>query len=339
MLQLDNDTPFSAHLSVLPDVEGVDTLFVVLKATFAFQPSMRVAEQQLPVLLADDYMGEPGTSSLRHAGDVHFSRPGTDVILTGDAVAPGAARVERLDVSVSVAGAVHTVRVFGDRQWVSGVQGVRPGSARRFSRMPLIYERAFGGTIRDAAGCVVAAEMRNPVGVGLWPRGSVSAAAGAPLPNLEDPRHPLRVPGECPPPAGTGPVAPSWQPRVGLAGTYDEAWQRGRAPLLPSNFDPRFFHVALTGLTLQRHLMGGEPVRLVGVSATGPQSFNLPTCIPMITVALGAALHRPPVLLERVHLEPSDDRLCMLFRAALPCDKQALKVRAVKLSIQELSLS
>ena len=42
-------------------------------------------------------------------------------------------------------------------------------------------------------------------------------------------------------PAGFGPIPPHWQPRLRYAGTYDEAWQRDRYPLYPTDLDDRFF--------------------------------------------------------------------------------------------------
>ena len=64
---------------------------------------------------------------------------------------------------------------------------------------------------------------------------------GLPVPNLEDPAAPLEQIGQTPPPACLAPIAPSWLPRRLFAGTYDERWQRTRAPYLPDDFDPRFF--------------------------------------------------------------------------------------------------
>ena len=335
MLQLDNETPFETHLSVMPDATGVDTLFVVLKATFALGRQLEIAEEQEPVVVADACKGEPGASSLEVAGEVHLARPGTDVVLTGEAVAPGGRPVDRLDVTVVVAGQGKAVRVFGDRQWYSGAMGIQPGSPRPFARMPLVYERAFGGAMEGS----VAFEARNPVGVGVWADRPASEAVGRPVPNLEDPRRLLQAPGDRPPPACFGPVAPSWQPRAGFAGTYDQQWQRTRAPLLPVDFDARFFNVAPPELTFPGHLQGGEPVQVSGVSPDGLLSFHLPVCRLVATVALGRDLQRPPLSLEKVHIQPGEGRLCLLWRAALPCDKQAMKVRAVHVGLQELSMS
>ncbi len=338
MLQLDNQTPFVTHLSVLPDPAGVDTLNIVLKATFSHDEGVQQAAEQEPVATADAYLAEPGASSLIQAAEVHPTRQGTDVVLIGEAVAPGGRQVEKLDASVSVAGRGRAVRVFGDRQWVNGVNGVQPGRPRPFASMPLVFERAFGGVVRGSDGGVVAHDERNPVGVGMW-SGVPSGAVGSPLPNLEDPGQLLRTPGDCPAPACFGPVAPSWQPRVGFVGTCDEAWQRERAPLLPVDFDPRFFCVAPAGLSFPQHLQGGEPVQLTGVSLAGPLRFSLPVCRPVATVALGRELERPPFWLEKVRLDPGERRFSMLWRASLPCDKQALKIRAVQVSLQELSMS
>jgi hypothetical protein len=47
-----------------------------------------------------------------------------------------------------------------------------------------------------------------------------------------------------PSPAGFGPIACHWQPRVGFAGTYGDAWVANRLPLLPDDFDDRFFQSA-----------------------------------------------------------------------------------------------
>ena len=50
MLQLKNETPFAAAINLFPDPEGIDTLYVTLKATFAIEDGQpAVAEEQVPV--------------------------------------------------------------------------------------------------------------------------------------------------------------------------------------------------------------------------------------------------------------------------------------------------
>ena len=46
MHRLRNTTPFPAGIDIFPDLDGVDTLYVTLKATFTLGPALAVAELQ-----------------------------------------------------------------------------------------------------------------------------------------------------------------------------------------------------------------------------------------------------------------------------------------------------
>ena len=69
MLQIDNQTPFYAVMSVLPDQEGVDTLYVIVKATLVLRPKLALAPVQIPVTLADEYHADPADSSLKQVSE------------------------------------------------------------------------------------------------------------------------------------------------------------------------------------------------------------------------------------------------------------------------------
>lgn len=332
MLQLQNQSAFVPLLNVLPDPDGVDTLHVVAKGTFTLSPRVEVAPVQLPALREDQYWGEPGGSSLRAASDAHLGKPATDVALLGHAWS-GRGRVAELLVALSVAGRRKTIRVVGDRVWRGRGAGVsRP---EPFESMPLVYERAFGGVQRDHRGEVVAAEERNPVGTGFAGTRAPADQAGRKLPNLEDPRCPVERAGDRSVPACFGFVAASWLPRRAFAGTYDGAWARTRAPYLPRDFDRRFFNAASSGLVFDRYLTGGEPVELDGLSRRGPLRLALPTERPEVLVRLGGQTLTPPVRLETVVVEPDEDRVCLTWRATLPCDKAALKIRVVTIAMKK----
>jgi hypothetical protein len=186
VLQLDNQTPFQAAIAVLPDRAGIDTLYVVVKATVTLQPVLSLADAQVPVTMADEYYGDPATSSLRSGSELHLVKPGTDVLLIGSARAPGGRPVPRMQVSMSVAERRKTLLVAGDRVWRDG----RPSNPQPFDSMPLVWERAYGGSHRR--GDRVLAEERNPVGRGFAGGRSAADLQGQPVPNLEDPAAPLQ---------------------------------------------------------------------------------------------------------------------------------------------------
>jgi hypothetical protein len=323
VLQLDNQTPFQAAIAVLPDRAGIDTLYVVVKATVTLQPVLSLADAQVPVTMADEYYGDPATSSLRSGSELHLVKPGTDVLLIGSARAPGGRPVPRMQVSMSVAERRKTLLVAGDRVWRDG----RPSNPQPFDSMPLVWERAYGGSHRR--GDRVLAEERNPVGRGFAGGRSAADLQGQPVPNLEDPAAPLQQSGQTPAPACLAPIAPSWLPRRAYAGTYDEAWQRSRAPYLPDDFNSRFFQSAAPEFVFDRYLQGGEPVQVTGVMPDGPLTFTVPDARLAVAVTIAGLAQEPPVNLETLSIEPDENRACFTWRAAVPCDRQALKVETI----------
>src|SRR5262249_34516660 len=96
------------------------------------------------------------------------------------------------------------------------------------------------------------------------------------LPNVEDPRYLISNPADHVQPIGFGFVAKSWSPRIGFAGTYDDAWRKARAPLLPDDYDPRFTIAASDGVWAANGLYGGEVVDLVQMTPNGRFQFALP---------------------------------------------------------------
>jgi hypothetical protein len=179
------------------------------------------------------------------------------------------------------------------------------------------------------------AEPRNPVGAGFRASDGVRPLAGLALPNIEDPGALISSWKDRPQPGCFAPLAPHWQPRASYAGTYDEAWQKRRAPYLPADFDPRFLQIAAPGLTTPGHLRGGEPVDLRGLTPNGWLQFQLPALRVEAGYQLASGLERRPAALDTVILEPDAARLVMVWRAALPCDKKALKVKEVQIDVQQ----
>jgi hypothetical protein len=324
MLQLDNRSPFAVAIAAFPDERGVDTLVAGVKATYRTAPQLQLSDMQRPVELADRYVDDPTRTGLAAAGELTLPKVGTDVIMIGDARTPGERPAPYAGVSLAVAERKLVVAVFGDRIWES--LG-RISAPQPFLRMPLSWERAFGGFAPERGKDGLRASVRNPVGVGLRNR------VGDPLPNLEDPRAPIMGHGDLPAPVCFAPVAPSWEPRRNHAGTYDAAWVRRRAPYLPADFDRRFFSAAPAPLAFDRFLHGGEPVEAIGVSARGGMRFALPRCDIGLQVRVAGAWERLQPTLQTVTLLPDTDEITLTFVGALACDRKLLAVERVAVDL------
>jgi hypothetical protein len=329
MLQLENKTPFAANMALFPNEHGVDTLYVIVKASFNIGDKWTLLEKQSPPVEADIYYGEPESSSLQYASDYHVGKPSTDIIMNGLACAPDKQEVTQMDVQLQVGNLGKKIRVFGSRQWDQG----RITAPQPFTTMPMVYEKSYGG-MHIIDGEIDSSEKRNPIGVGYSGNRSASEMTGVFLPNLEDPDNLIRTFDDAPNPACFGFLCPGWEPRVKYVGTYDELWQTERAPYLPEDFDKRFFNIAHPDLVATGYLKGGEDVFISGMHPDGNINFKLPS------VSLGAAVHiankehSSPFNLETVLLEPNKLQLSMVWRAAYTCDKKALKIKSIKVSLK-----
>jgi hypothetical protein len=335
VLQFKNRTPFLGTITLFPDADGVDTLFAIVKGTFTLGAEVGIAEEQVPVAMSPEYYADPTSSSLKVASDVSLMKRSTDVLMLGNACAPHGRLTRMLDVGVAVGGVQHVIRVFGDRVWVRSGPAYAATHPEPFELMPLLWERAFGG--RDAAESGQREESRNPAGTGFRASDGQTPVEGTPLPNLEDPRDPIISWKQQPQPVCFAPIPPNWEPRRSYAGTYDEAWQTQRAPYLPDDFDHRYLQIAPAALVTPQPLVGGEIVQVVGMRPEGPMQFTLPAIRPRVQFHLNGTAEEPPLMLDTVIVEPSDNRLQMVWRAALPCDKKALKVREVEATLAQVA--
>jgi len=338
MLEIDNRTPFLVGISPSMDKQGVDWANVAVKGTFDIVSgvaALPVSSEQVPLWAGDQHWGDPATSSIRYASDLGPAKVGTDVALIGHAYAKrGRARMS--DVALQVGPLRKVVRVFGERRWVHVMLSwVFSDPPAEFDRIPLVWERAFGG--RDESDPDQKKhdfERRNPVGTGFAPSGSKARLEGLALPNLEDPRSPITKWKDAPAPACFDFVCPQWMPRSRFAGTYDKAWEKERMPQLPSDYDERTHNAATPELIATPHLRGGEKVVVVGASTLGDLSFSLPQAKLPVTVWMRGGQSVLDPVLDTVVIEPDDRRVSLTWRASLPCPRRFLHIEAVVVTLK-----
>src|SRR4051812_1755422 len=133
--------------------QGELTLTLIVKATFNLVPrgDMTLAEPE-EIVVAEVHHRDNPMRSIRLSSDLAPRLARADVMLTGHACTPAGRRAPvqpvRLAVYRGQALVDKTLHVHGDR---------KDGVPQPFDRIPLVYERAFGGI----------GWQGNPLGVGL----------------------------------------------------------------------------------------------------------------------------------------------------------------------------
>ncbi len=274
---VDNRTDFVVHPQILLTKDG-EKLLTVVKATYLLDPEtgmLELAEQdeQRGVRPADVPWGEPETTPPMFPCDVVGPKGGTDVVIVASGHAPGGEPVPFFDVVAQIGPLSKTLRVFGLRVWAA--DGTDLSEPRPIAEQHIRYDAAWGGCdVTDPTRPVE--EPRNPFGMGVVGDPEVLTHRAAPA--IEDPIELISSIDTKPAPAGWGPLGPSFMPRRGYHGTYDEAWLRDQVPLPPLDSDDRANRCASPGMFADPALRGGEEVSLLNITpGGGAVAFALPT--------------------------------------------------------------
>jgi hypothetical protein len=327
MFDLANETSYAAGRTLICDQDGRDVWIVAAKGTFLIKPdgTTVVADEQEEVLPFPKHFGDPQTTSLKYECDLDYTKPTTDVLLHGHAHAPGGKPATEVDVTMKVGPITKTLHVSGDRSWKQGTLGLRLTDPEPFEKMPITYERAFGGTdLRSDDPGKRGWEPRNPIGTGYTANGS--PFEGQKMPNIGEPSSAVAMLTRRPKAVGFGPVARHWTPRAQLAGTYDAKWEKSRFPLLPTDFNERFFQCAPEDQQAPRYLLGNEEVELRNLTPDGLLKFRLPRVAVRFETTLAGEDIEQRGKLHTVILEPDVPRVIMVWQTCVPCHGKRLKL-------------
>ncbi|NHZ93317.1 DUF2169 domain-containing protein [Massilia sp. CCM 8733] len=267
---------------------------LVVRATFDFAAqgdTITLAQEQHPVVAGDTYAGpassDPLRSVIQEDGDLVPYKPGTDILVSGHARAPGGLACAQWIAGIRVGTLKKLVRLHGPRQFRKHAFGWRLGPASPVESVCLDYRLAYGGCIDVAAALTSDGESdtirhsANPAGIGWLPTsgdyrhlsraGRTSVARWVAeqkvlaAPQIEAPLDPVTHPFSRLPPQGLSAIARWCTPRVDYQGDFDAHWRANRNPLLPENFDARYFQNAPADMVMTPHLRGDETVTMTGL--------------------------------------------------------------------------
>lgn len=332
-MRLEHITGMEAGYTMGMQPDGRELLVVCVKGTFTIPidgEKVQLAEEQVPLVEADTFTGEPGYSSPVYESDYPPHKLYCDVLLNGSAYAPKGRPTTKVRVFLQVGGFSKTFQVVGNRVWEKGLFSYKPSQPQPFTAMPLSYDRAFGGVDanhRDTQ--KLKAFLANPVGRGMHVHLDRKFVEGQPLPNTEELNKPVTRPDGDYTPMSFGPIGRAWQPRVPFAGTYDQNWLDNIFPFLPPDFDDRYYQA--TPLEQQiPYPRGGEPVVLVNLTPEGRTTFQLPEKNMLVWFLLQNGEEKGlPAVMDTIILEPDARRFMLVWRAAMPLKRNMFEVEMV----------
>lgn len=285
-MRLDNQTPVQALAFRQFAPDGSLDCVVSARASFEHRQDRRIAfaAEQEPFLFEDVHDGDPQTGALLRQSGLVPEKPGTDVTFLGASFAPEGRLAPQWQAAIRVGNRLRkALLVTGPRHWLPEAAPPKRGwlGARKMGGGPALsgwhlseptpacavdidWRHAFGGRVLGSTAPDV--HRGNPLGPGLLDlrHGDVEAPVAAH--QLDDPQHPAtdwrQHDAE---PQGFGLIPPWWRQRQRHAGTYDADWLETRHPLLPEDFDPRFWQCAHPDMVVTPHLRGDEEYELTNL--------------------------------------------------------------------------
>lgn len=349
-MKLVNSTPLPAKLYISDLSEEEPRVgALVAKATFRIEGRGTVLEREdpLPVFDGDE---ETELGLLPRDDLPTFEQESFQVVLLGSARPPRDEPVPALTVALTVGRVQRTLSVWGDRRWEGAGTADDPRRISKptpFRRMPLTWSRAFGGStdvLVDVESPVRISDHRNPAGRGHDPTAAalqLGKSFGArkgfprwvqerPLPNLEDPRAPIRRWEDAPDPCcwATLPLDSGLHARRLMEVPGDPA--EGHMP----SMSPGATHRAHPDWVMQLPDPGAE-VRIHGMSPRGEIAFRLPQLRVHADYVLGDRTGERELRPRLLVLLPDEGKGCLVYRHQFtyPFDEGA--ERSMRLRLEE----
>lgn len=328
-----NETKVEAGWTLGFEPDGRELLVVAVKATFNIPNNGEeavLAEKQVPLTGADEFVGEPGFSAPLYETDYAHRKLKCDVLLNGSAYAHDGRPTESVTVSLQVASLRKSFNIIGDRVWVNVLFSNSPTPPRPFTQQPIHYGRAFGGVDTDEENPdKKKTYLKNPVGIGYYPLSKGKALEGRPLPNTEEIGAPIKDKKGKYNPMSFSPIGRNFECRIPYAGTYDQDWLDNHAPFWPKNFDYRYFQATPADQQIP-YPKGGEQVVLKNLSPKGTIKFRLPeVSMPILFIPYQGKDQPLDAVIDTVLIEPDLGRFMITWRASLPLKKDCFEIKQV----------
>lgn len=292
------------------DENGHEVWVVSVKRVWSFTQQQWLAADDIEIYDDPLYAGEPGFSALVHDHEFPIYRQNTDVIVSGKARAYAKRPVTSMECRVLLDGHIDkTLVVQGPRDWIEHGGSVTVSLAKDFVTREMDYRFALGGD-----------EARNRLGGGVASnnRDLLNQA----VPSVFYPKEDWGADTKKVRVAGFGPLPPFFQQRYQWAGTFDEQWQESRRPLLPLDFDRRYYQCAPEDQQCKGYLQGGERLMLSGFNHDDILSFRFPKQRYLASAHFNDEVLQQPLELYTVFVDTEQQTLSLTYTTSFACQSK-----------------
>jgi hypothetical protein len=342
-MKLYNRSPFPIFVMRNAETDYSTGVLCVCASTHRIEPGLPPAEAQRPIVSSDP----------RLPGDAHWTKRGVSVCAEGF-VYPSEPHGREGAARLSVGDRAATVLAFGRRVWARGALGLTPTRPLPFDRVPMRWERAFGGKALRPSRMVkvngvdvlcprvLDVAPDNPDGVGFYV--TAEQAVDQPLPDLEHDGQRIAAWDDRPEPSCFAPYPLNGALRLRLLdvdvtkielpewGFVDIRSFDGRIPRLedmplrpehaerlPSRAAPRTTFDAVPP---------GTPVALSGMCPGGAVlAFTMPPCPVVVATVIGDTETRLVPVLDAIDVDAEAREVRLLWRTKLAYDLVQFETR------------
>ncbi|MCK6263552.1 DUF2169 domain-containing protein [Vibrio sp. ZSDE26] len=291
------------------DKEGNEVWVVTVKRGWDWVENQWVETVETSIADTPVYLDEPGRSAMKIDHDFPILKRNTDVIVYGRARSYAKKPVTYHECRLLVDEHIDkTLTVFGDRKWVEHSGSLTVTATQPFIDKAIDYSHAFGGDERNRLGKGVGTSIKELTGMNVpsvfYSKEDWSTSSKA-----------IRV-------AGFGPLPPFFADRYMHAGTYDENWIENRRPLLPEDFDDRYYQCAPKDQQCNGHLKGGERMMLSGFCHNDTMIFRVPEERYIAVAAFNKKERSLEMPINTVFIDAEEKQITITYTAAFSCQSK-----------------
>jgi hypothetical protein len=316
---------------------GNPYLCVSAKVSLRFDAQGRLSKlsRQPPLALDEVWLDRPMRSSLLNGSDLIPYKPGTDVLVLGNARPPAGKPSTGWDAELRLPGKRKRLRLLGPRFWEHRLLGGWTLSAPSpCESVPLLYENAYGGVVDPDREHFEEGEYYpdNPFGTGFVGRPRPPTDRPIPAARIEAWDGAITGFGKDVPVGGTGPVPGFFPHRQRHAGNWESHEAQG-LPGMPLDMDMRYWQVAPPDQQLDRYLRADEEIQLHGFCAEGPLHLRMPPITAMATASYSASQTRARVMaLDTVQIDLDRRTIALRYHVIVPLqdDLEQVSVRCAE---------